>query len=162
MKVKLLGVTLLSGLILAGCGGSDSTSSTASSTTTTIESSSVTEDSSMTSMVDTTEHLESVIVSNENNVLVVARVGQGTDMYRLEVDLDKVKMENGNEPATSELIAGLVVNITYSGIIGFSYPAFIPNYSEILVTEETDQATLDAALEAQRSLMATDSSITEE
>ncbi|MHC5373644.1 hypothetical protein ACYSNU_07555 [Enterococcus sp. LJL120] len=162
MKVKLLGVTLLSGLILAGCGGSDSANSTASSTTTTIESSSVTEDSSMTSMVDTTEHLESVIVSNENNVLVVARVGQGTDMYRLEVDLDKVKMENGNEPATSELIAGLVVNITYSGIIGFSYPAFIPNYSEILVTEETDQATLDAALEAQRSLMATDSSITEE
>lgn len=162
MKVKLLGVTLLSGLILAGCGSSDSTNSTASSTTTTTESSSVTEDSSMTSMVDTTEHLESVIVSNENNVLVVARVGQGTDMYRLEVDLDKVKMENGNEPATSELIAGLVVNITYSGIIGFSYPAFIPNYSEILVTEETDQATLDAALEAQRSLMATDSSITEE
>ncbi|WP_265457476.1 hypothetical protein [Enterococcus sp. HY326] len=160
MKFKFLGVALLSGFILAGCGTSDSTSNTASSTTT--ESNTMTEDSSMTSMIDTTEHLESVIVSNENNVLVVARVGQGTDMYRLEVDLDKVKMENGNEPATSELIAGLVVNITYSGIIGFSYPAFIPNYSEILVTEETDQATLDAALEAQRSMMATDSSITEE
>lgn len=154
---KVLGITLLFATIaiIGGCNN-NSTAQSGSSESSTSTVASTTEDS--TTLNSTTEsgkelameEMESVVVSYdaESTTLVVARKGNGNDVYRLFLEPEKLVTASGEEAAVDTLTEGTVVIVNFNGIVGHSYPAYIPNYTKVVVTEDQDTETAASAKEA--------------
>lgn len=166
---KMIGIVSLFAAIaiFAGCTTSDpaqsgqSDSSTASSTnnSNTISSSTTNSGKELAE-----EDMESVVISydNETSTLIVARKGNGNDVYRLNVEPEKLVDSSGNEVPVEKLIEGTVVIVNFNGIIGYSYPAYIPNYTKVEVTEDQDMETVTAAKEALGGMASIDENETNE
>lgn len=168
---KMIGITFLAGIlaIITGCSPSspsqsdqstDTSSTTNSSTYEPIINSSTTNSERESAMED----MESVVISYEEDstTLVVARKGNGNDVYRMFIEPEKLLDSNGNQVAAETLSEGTVVIVTYNGIIGYSYPAFIGNYTNIEVTDEDpDMETVASAKEALGGMASIDDGETE-
>lgn len=153
---KVLGITLLFAAIavLSGCNTNAPTQSSESSSSS-VASSATNDSSTQNSTVDSgkelaMEDMESVVVSYdaESTTLIVARKGNGNDVYRLFLDSEKFVTASGEEASVDMLTEGTVVVVTFNGIIGYSYPAYIPNYTKVEVTENQDMDTAASAKEA--------------